>query len=75
MLVQTFRKETSSSNSSKPFGFCPEGTFPDGTKLITVHDPVSCENGNLEMALHGSFLLGQQSVLSFFNINFTYLAC
>lgn len=33
-----------------------EGTFPDGTKLITVHDPVSCENGNLEMALHGSFL-------------------
>ncbi|KAI3765297.1 hypothetical protein L2E82_15327 [Cichorium intybus] len=42
MLVQTFRKV--------------EGTFPDGTKLITVHDPVSCENGNLEMALHGSFL-------------------
>ncbi|CAH1427913.1 unnamed protein product [Lactuca virosa] len=33
-----------------------EGTFPDGTKLITVHDPVSYENGNLEMALHGSFL-------------------
>ncbi|GJY68394.1 RNA-directed DNA polymerase, eukaryota, reverse transcriptase zinc-binding domain protein, partial [Tanacetum coccineum] len=33
-----------------------EGTFPDGTKLITVHDPVSSENGNLELALHGSFL-------------------
>ncbi|XP_052620363.1 urease-like [Lactuca sativa] len=33
-----------------------EGTFPDGTKLITVDDPVSCENGNLEIALHGSFL-------------------
>ncbi|KAL6538229.1 hypothetical protein OROGR_012217 [Orobanche gracilis] len=33
-----------------------EGTFPDGTKLITIHDPVSCENGNLELALHGSFL-------------------
>ncbi|KAI3524236.1 hypothetical protein L1887_02889 [Cichorium endivia] len=32
------------------------GTFPDGTKLIIVHDPVSCENGNLEIALHGSFL-------------------
>ncbi|KAI3789162.1 hypothetical protein L2E82_01951 [Cichorium intybus] len=31
-----------------------EGTFPDGTKLIT--DPVSCKNGNREMALHGSFL-------------------
>lgn len=35
-----------------------EGTFPDGTKLITVHDPISCENGNLELALHGSFLPG-----------------
>ncbi|XP_071705605.1 urease [Rutidosis leptorrhynchoides] len=33
-----------------------EGTFPDGTKLITVHDPISCENGNLDIALHGSFL-------------------
>nr|GFA85479.1 urease isoform X1 [Tanacetum cinerariifolium] len=33
-----------------------EGTFPDGTKLITVHDPVSSENGNLDLALHGSFL-------------------
>lgn len=33
-----------------------EGTFPDGTKLITIHDPLSCENGNLELALHGSFL-------------------
>ncbi|KAL5827024.1 hypothetical protein ACOSQ3_018869 [Xanthoceras sorbifolium] len=33
-----------------------EGTFPDGTKLITVHDPIARENGNLELALHGSFL-------------------
>ncbi|CAH1450512.1 unnamed protein product [Lactuca virosa] len=33
-----------------------EPTFLDGTKLITIHDPVSYENGNLEMALHGSFL-------------------
>ncbi|KAI7751000.1 hypothetical protein M8C21_004203 [Ambrosia artemisiifolia] len=33
-----------------------EGTFPDGTKLITVHDPISCENGNLDLALQGSFL-------------------
>ncbi|GJW31085.1 urease isoform X1 [Tanacetum coccineum] len=33
-----------------------EGTFPDGTKLITVHDPISSENGNLDLALHGSFL-------------------
>jgi urease gamma subunit len=33
-----------------------EGTFPDGSKLVTVHDPISNENGNLELALHGSFL-------------------
>ncbi|KAJ0094307.1 hypothetical protein Patl1_16893 [Pistacia atlantica] len=33
-----------------------EGTFPDGTKLITIHDPIASENGNLELALHGSFL-------------------
>ncbi|XP_010320991.2 urease isoform X1 [Solanum lycopersicum] len=33
-----------------------EGTFPDGTKLITIHDPIACENGNLDLALHGSFL-------------------
>ncbi|KAJ4751522.1 Urease [Rhynchospora pubera] len=33
-----------------------EGTFIDGTKLITIHDPIASENGNLELALHGSFL-------------------
>ncbi|XP_059316426.1 urease isoform X2 [Lycium ferocissimum] len=33
-----------------------EGTFPDGTKLISIHDPIACENGNLDLALHGSFL-------------------
>ncbi|XP_010511700.1 PREDICTED: urease [Camelina sativa] len=33
-----------------------EGTFRDGTKLVTVHEPISSENGNLELALHGSFL-------------------
>ncbi|CAI9093247.1 OLC1v1028706C1 [Oldenlandia corymbosa var. corymbosa] len=33
-----------------------EGTFLDGTKLITVHEPIASENGNLELALHGSFL-------------------
>ncbi|CAO2829435.1 unnamed protein product [Amaranthus hypochondriacus] len=33
-----------------------EGTFRDGTKLITVHDPIANENGNLELALDGSFL-------------------
>ncbi|ORX57015.1 urea amidohydrolase alpha subunit [Hesseltinella vesiculosa] len=32
-----------------------EGTFPDGTYLVTVHDPISTDDGNLEMALYGSF--------------------
>lgn len=35
-----------------------EGTFPDGTKLITVHKPIESEVGNLERALQGSFLPG-----------------
>lgn len=33
-----------------------EGTFPDGTKLVTVHNPIVAENGNLELALYGSYL-------------------
>ncbi|XWS69206.1 hypothetical protein CRYUN_Cryun04dG0159600 [Craigia yunnanensis] len=33
-----------------------EGTFPDGTKLITIHDAIASESGNLDLALHGSFL-------------------
>jgi len=33
-----------------------EGTFPDGTKLLTVHSPISALDGNLELALEGSFL-------------------
>ena len=33
-----------------------EGTFPDGTKLVTVHHPIAAEDGNLALALHGSFL-------------------
>ena len=33
-----------------------EGTFPDGSKLVTVHHPIASEHGNLELALHGSFL-------------------
>jgi len=33
-----------------------EGTFPDGTKLVTVHHPVASADGNLAFALHGSFL-------------------
>jgi urease subunit gamma/beta len=33
-----------------------EGTFPDGTKLVTVHHPVVAEDGDLALALYGSFL-------------------
>jgi urease subunit gamma/beta len=33
-----------------------EGTFPDGTKLVTVHHPVALEQGDLALALYGSFL-------------------
>lgn len=33
-----------------------EGTFRDGTKLVTVHHPIAGENGDLSLALHGSFL-------------------
>lgn len=33
-----------------------EGTFPSGTYLVTVHHPISSEDGNLEKALYGSFL-------------------
>jgi urease len=32
-----------------------EGTFKDGTYLVTVHDPICTDDGNLEKALHGSF--------------------
>jgi urease subunit gamma/beta len=33
-----------------------EGTFPDGTKLVTVHHPIVAAHGNMTLALHGSFL-------------------
>jgi urease subunit gamma/beta len=33
-----------------------EGTFPDGTKLVTVHHPIAALDGDLALALYGSFL-------------------
>jgi urease subunit gamma/beta len=33
-----------------------EGTFPDGTKLVTVHDPICRESGDPSLALYGSGL-------------------
>ena len=34
-----------------------EGTFPDGTKLVTVHQPICRAYGNAELALYGSGLV------------------
>jgi urease subunit gamma/beta len=31
-----------------------EGTFADGTKLVTVHDPIVLERGDPALAFHGS---------------------
>ena len=33
-----------------------EGTFPTGTYLVTVHHPISSNDGDLAKALYGSFL-------------------
>lgn len=33
-----------------------EGTFPDGCKLVTIHEPIVRMDGELELALYGSFL-------------------
>ena len=33
-----------------------EATFRDGTKLLTIHNPIGSEDGDLSLALEGSFL-------------------
>ncbi|EEB07665.1 urease Ure2 [Schizosaccharomyces japonicus yFS275] len=33
-----------------------EATFPDGSYLVTIHQPICSDDGNLENALYGSFL-------------------
>ncbi|ESK89936.1 urease [Moniliophthora roreri MCA 2997] len=33
-----------------------EGTFEDGVFLVTVHDPICTDDGNIQFALYGSFL-------------------
>ncbi len=33
-----------------------EGTFPDGTKLVTLHTPIALDDVDLTLALYGSFL-------------------
>src|SRR5512132_3759440 len=37
-----------------------EGTFPDGTKLVTVHHPIVAEQGKLTLSLYGSGLIGAE---------------
>ncbi|MBT4976245.1 MAG: urease subunit gamma, partial [Gemmatimonadetes bacterium] len=41
-----------------------EGTFPDGTKLVTVHQPICREAGDAELALYGSGLTRMQKTWS-----------
>jgi urease subunit gamma/beta len=36
-----------------------EGTFPDGTKLVTVHHPIVAEHGDASLAFYGSFVSPQ----------------
>src|SRR5262244_3241261 len=38
-----------------------EGTFPDGTKLVTVHHPVVAERGDRALAFYGSFLTPERA--------------
>jgi len=33
-----------------------EGTFPDGTKLVTVHHPIVADHGDPALTFHGTFL-------------------
>ncbi|KAK6725318.1 hypothetical protein SNK04_004124 [Fusarium graminearum] len=33
-----------------------EGTFETGTHLITIHNPISTDDGDLKMAFYGSFI-------------------
>ena len=33
-----------------------EATFPDGTFLVTIHDPICSDDGDITNALYGSFL-------------------
>ncbi|EME83129.1 uncharacterized protein MYCFIDRAFT_89342 [Pseudocercospora fijiensis CIRAD86] len=33
-----------------------EGTFRNGTYLVTIHNPIATDDGNLDRALYGSFL-------------------
>ncbi|MBC7785073.1 MAG: urease subunit gamma [Burkholderiales bacterium] len=50
------RRQVMSGVSEMIYDVQVEGTFPDGTKLVTVHHPIVAEDGDLTLALYGSFL-------------------
>src|ERR1041384_8171659 len=50
------RNQVMSGVSEMIYDVQVEGTFPDGSKLVTVHHPIASENGDLALALQGSFL-------------------
>jgi len=33
-----------------------EGTFPDDTKLVTIHNPINSLDGDMDLALYGSLI-------------------
>jgi urease subunit gamma/beta len=39
-----------------------EGTFPDGSKLVTVHHPIVAGRGDRALALYGSFLPAESPI-------------
>jgi urease subunit gamma/beta len=41
-----------------------EGTFPDGTKLVTIHAPIVLDDVDLSLALYGSFLTVQRGAFA-----------
>lgn len=50
------RRHVQSSVPSTLHEIQVEGTFPTGTYLVTVHNPIATEDGDLARALYGSFL-------------------
>lgn len=50
------RRHVLPSVSSSLTEIMVEGTFPTGTYLVTVHHPISSDDGDLAKALYGSFL-------------------
>ena len=49
-----------------------EGTFPDGTKLVTVHNPICQKNIKNNLALYGSGLTKSKETIDVDNISNTH---